>query len=108
VGLFFTFFCGFTASVALGPFFAFADRASAADYMYFSFSTLATLGYGDLMARTNLGRMLAVTEALCGQMYLVTVVALLVSNFARQWSRGRSVRSTGITSRPALRNRALS
>jgi hypothetical protein len=88
VGLFFAFLFRFTASVGLGPFFASTDRASDADYLYFSFSTLATLGYGDLVARTNLGRMLAVTEALFGQMYLVTVVALLVSNFGRHWSAG--------------------
>jgi hypothetical protein len=37
-------------------------------------------------AGTNLGRMLAVTEALFGQMYLVTVVALLVGKFRRSRS----------------------
>jgi hypothetical protein len=84
VGLFFAFLCAFTTAVGLGPFFASPNRASDADYLYFSFSTLTTLGYGDLVARTNLGRMLAVTEALFGQMYLVTVVALLVSNFGRE------------------------
>jgi hypothetical protein len=41
---------------------------------------LTTVGYGDLAARGDVGRMLAVTEALLGQLYLVTVVALLVSN----------------------------
>ena len=46
-------------------------------------STLATIGFGDLVAATNLGRMLAVTEALFGQMYLVTVIALLVGRFSR-------------------------
>jgi len=60
--------------------------STAADYVYFSFVTLATLGYGDLVPRTTLGRMLAVTEALVGQLYLVTVVALLVSNY-RQSTR---------------------
>ncbi|MBV9359359.1 MAG: two pore domain potassium channel family protein, partial [Chloroflexi bacterium] len=49
----------------------------------FSYSTLATVGYGDFVARTNLGRMLAVTEALIGQLYLVTVVALLMGNLGR-------------------------
>ena len=83
VGLFFAFLFGFTAAVGLGPFFASTARAEAADYLYYSFSTLTTLGYGDLVAGTTLGRMLSVTEALFGQMYLVTVVALLVSNFGR-------------------------
>jgi hypothetical protein len=50
------------------------------DYLYFSFTTLSTVGYGDLTAATNLGRSLAITEALVGQLYLVTVVAVIVSN----------------------------
>ncbi len=51
--------------------------------MYYSFVTLSTLGYGDLTARTDLGRMLSVSEALLGQLYLVSVVALLVANLGR-------------------------
>ena len=44
---------------------------------------MSTVGYGDLTARGDLGRMLAVTEALIGQLYLVTIVALLVGNLGR-------------------------
>jgi voltage-gated potassium channel Kch len=50
------------------------------DFLYFSYSTLTTVGYGDLVARTDLGRSLAITEALIGQLYLVTVVAVIISN----------------------------
>jgi voltage-gated potassium channel Kch len=50
------------------------------DFLYFSYSTLTTVGYGDLVAATELGRSLAITEALLGQIYLVTVVALIVAN----------------------------
>jgi voltage-gated potassium channel Kch len=50
------------------------------DFLYVSYSTLSTVGYGDLTAATELGRSLAITEALFGQLYLVTVVALIVSN----------------------------
>jgi voltage-gated potassium channel len=53
------------------------------DFLYFSYATLTTVGYGDLVAATNLGRSLAITEALLGQIYLVTVVALIVSNIGR-------------------------
>ncbi|MGH2922992.1 MAG: potassium channel family protein [Solirubrobacterales bacterium] len=56
------------------------DDASRDDFLYFSFSTLTTTGYGDLTAATNVGRSLSITEALIGQIYLVTVVALIVSN----------------------------
>jgi hypothetical protein len=54
------------------------------DFVYYSFVTMTTLGYGDLTARANLGRMLSVTEALFGQLYLVSVVAVLVANIGRQ------------------------
>jgi hypothetical protein len=50
------------------------------DFLYFSYTTLSTVGYGDLVAASDLGRSLAVTEALVGQLYLVTVVAVIVSN----------------------------
>jgi len=53
------------------------------DFLYFSFVTLTTVGYGDLTAAGDLGRMLAVTEALLGQLYLVTVVALVIGNIGR-------------------------
>lgn len=50
------------------------------DFLYFSYTTLTTVGYGDLVAATNLGRSLAITEALLGQLYLVSVVAVIISN----------------------------
>jgi hypothetical protein len=51
--------------------------------MYFSFITMATVGYGDLTPQGSLGRALAVTEGLFGQIYLVTAVAALVGNLGR-------------------------
>ena len=62
------------------PFFVQTRNAVPVDYLYFSFVTQTTVGYGDFTAADSLGRMLAVSEALIGQLYLVTVVALLVSN----------------------------
>ena len=57
--------------------------ASGADFLYFSFTTLTTTGYGDLVPGNDLARSLATLEALGGQIYLVTVVALLVANLGR-------------------------
>jgi hypothetical protein len=65
------------------PFFVQSDAREGIDYIYFSFTTLATLGYGDYTARGNFGRMLSVTEAILGQLYLVSAVALLVGNLGR-------------------------
>ena len=55
------------------------DRFSEADGIYFSFVTLATLGYGDLTPKTEVARGLAVLEAVAGQLYLAVLVARLVS-----------------------------
>jgi hypothetical protein len=79
--LFFAFVFALTADLTASPFFSSISIASPADYLYFSYVTVTTVCYGDFVARATLGRMLAVTEALIGQAYLVTVVALLVSNF---------------------------
>lgn len=49
-------------------------------FLYFSFITMATVGYGDITPLTDLGRSLAMTEAMVGQIYLVTVIAVVVSN----------------------------
>ena len=47
--------------------------------MYFSFVTLATLGYGDVVPRTDVARGLAVLEAVGGQLYVAVIIAGLVS-----------------------------
>jgi hypothetical protein len=73
------------------------------DHLYFSYSTLSTVGYGDLTAATNLGRSLAITEALVGQLYLVTVVAVIVSNLARAADRGGPIRTASMLGEKAVR-----
>lgn len=55
----------------------------ASDYSYFSFVTLTTLGYGDLTPTGDVARTFAVFEAMLGQIYLVTIVGLLVGNLGR-------------------------
>jgi Ion channel len=65
-------------------FFANSAQATPSNCLYFSFTTLTTVGYGDLTARSNLGHTLSVLEALLGQIYLVTVVSVFVSNLRRR------------------------
>ena len=65
-------------------FFNQVDHQSFQNYLYFSYITLATVGYGDFTPATSLARALSITEALTGQLYLVTVVAVLVSNIGRR------------------------
>jgi len=66
-----------------GPFFAQTSTPLPSDFVYFSYITITTVGYGDFTAASQFGRMLAATEALIGQIYLVAGVALLVANLGR-------------------------
>jgi hypothetical protein len=47
-----------------------SSPANTVDLVYFSFATLTTLGYGDITPISKLARMIAVTEAMVGQIYL--------------------------------------
>lgn len=58
-------------------------------FMYFSLSTVTTVGYGDLTAITPLARLVATAEAVSGQVYLVTFVAMLVGLRAQHWASGK-------------------
>jgi hypothetical protein len=48
------------------------------EFVYFSFTTLTTVGYGDIHPLTPFTRSLAITEAVLGQMYLVVLIGRLV------------------------------
>jgi ion channel len=82
-GLAYSYLFPFIASATGKPFFVQTTTPTAADYLYFSYTTLATIGYGDYTAQQSLGRMVAVSEGLLGQLYLVSAVAVLVGNVGR-------------------------
>lgn len=52
--------------------------------IYFSFVTLATLGYGDVVPRTNVARGMAILEGVGGQLFLAVLVARLVSLYSNE------------------------
>jgi hypothetical protein len=80
LGMFFAFLYAFIGKVNGGSFFAGGQAVTTARCLYFSFTTITTVGYGDLTAESNLGHTLSNAEALVGQIYLVTVVSLIVGN----------------------------
>ena len=82
-GIFFGIFYWVLEQVGPGTFTAPAEfsRMSA---IYFSFVTLATLGYGDIVPRTDIARGLAIVEGVGGQLFLAVMVARLVSLYARE------------------------
>jgi hypothetical protein len=86
-GMLFMFLYGVLATLGHGPFFAQGTDGTRPLRFYFSFVTLATLGYGDYTPAGNLGHALAVLEALIGQLYLVTVVAVVVTRLGRPGRR---------------------
>jgi hypothetical protein len=86
IGSWYAFLYRATAIFSGKPFFAQPGSEDGLNYLYFSLITLTTVGYGDLSPTFGPGRMLAATEAIIGQLYLVSVVALIVSAYGR--SRG--------------------
>jgi voltage-gated potassium channel len=83
LGLSFAFVFEAVGNLGSQPFFAPLEHGRRSDYTYFSFITMATVGYGDLTPQGGLGRALAVIEGLFGQIYLVTAVAALVGAIGR-------------------------
>jgi hypothetical protein len=67
----------------------FGQAQPSSTFMYFSLTTITTVGYGDFTAHTPLGRLLANSEAVIGQVYLVTFVAFIVSLGASAWKTRR-------------------
>ena len=64
-----------------GHFFAQTHAGSESDFVYYSFITMTTVGYGDLTPTTGFPRTMAVTEALVGQIFLVVLVSRLVAMY---------------------------
>ncbi len=80
---------GLTALIAGQPFFVQTSHPSAVDYIYFSFVTITTVGYGDFTSALSVGKMMAMTEAVFGQLYLITVVSLVVQNLGARRQQQR-------------------
>ena len=80
LGIWFAMIFRFIAAVDGWTFFGPDEgEPTVGSFMYFSFITLTTVGYGDLTPATGAGRSAAVVEAVLGQVYLVTTVARVVS-----------------------------
>jgi hypothetical protein len=80
LGVLFTYLVGAAAGLGDGNFFVQGTDGTLSEYVYFSFTVLTTTGFGDLSAANSAGRAIAVAEMLVGQIYLVTVISVLVSH----------------------------
>jgi len=84
LGMAFAFIFGAIQDIGNESFFNDGIPGTPNDYLYYSLTTLTTTGYGDFSAATELGRAMSVTEALIGQIYLVTVLAVIVGNVGQR------------------------
>jgi hypothetical protein len=91
-GLLFTFLYGAIDRIQSAPFFGSGVTANGGDFVFFSFTTLTTTGYGNFVPAAQPGKMFAGLEMLIGQIFLVTLVAGLVSLWR---PRGREAAAAG-------------
>jgi hypothetical protein len=88
LGILFTFAYGMVDRLQDGPFFEQIANPNGSDFIFFSYTTLTTTGYGNLVPGGQPGRMLSGLEMMIGQIFLVTLVAGLVS----LWRPGDAIR----------------
>lgn len=88
LGILFTFLYGTIDRLQDAPFFSEVAEPKGSDFLFFSYTTLTTTGYGNLVPAGQPGRMFAGLEMMMGQIFLVTLVAGLVS----LWRPGEGLR----------------
>jgi hypothetical protein len=86
IGMFFAFAYRALGGIQAGPFFGTSGDGTFPQDLFFSFTTLTTTGYGNLIPAENPGQSFAVLEMLIGQLFLVTAVAKAVSSWQPQRS----------------------
>ena len=88
-GMFFAFlYHGLGLSQTQPPFFGSQGTGTFPQDLFFSFTTLTTTGYGNLVPAGNPGQTFAVLEMLIGQLFLVTAVSKVVSAWRPRQGRG--------------------
>ncbi len=88
LGILFTFLYGMIERIQGGAFFEGVPHPAGSDFLFFSYTTLTTTGYGNLVPGGQPGRMISGLEMMLGQIFLVTLVAGLVS----LWRPGEALR----------------
>ncbi len=81
IGMFFAFLYRSTGANASSPFFGAQGNGSFPQDLFFSFTTVTTTGYGNLVPAGNPGETFAVLEMVVGQLFLVTVLTKVVSAY---------------------------
>jgi Ion channel len=86
-GMMFAFAYRTVGAVQGGDFFGSQGDGTLAQSLFFSFTTLTTTGYGNLVPAGNPGQTMAVSEMILGQLFLITALGKVVSAWRpRRWS----------------------
>jgi hypothetical protein len=81
IGMFFAFAYRLVGILQDGPFFGADGDGSMPQDLFFSFTTMLTIGFGNLVPSGNPGQTMAVAEGLTGQLFLVVAVAKAVASW---------------------------
>jgi hypothetical protein len=90
IGMFFAFAYNAAGEFGSVPFFGPAGPGSLSQDLFFSFVTMTTVGYGNLVPAANPGQTFAVLEAVIGQLFLVVAVGKIISSLPRRGERSGS------------------
>jgi hypothetical protein len=90
IGMFFAFAYKAAGEFGSVPFFGSAGHGSLSQDLFFSFVTMTTVGYGNLVPAANPGQTFAVLEAVTGQLFLVVAVGKSISSMPRRGERPHS------------------
>ncbi len=75
-------------SEALG--FIYTQEVDFQDFIYYTFVTITTLGYGDITPKQSIGQSLSILISVSGQLYMAIIVAMLVGKFAASNSKSNN------------------
>ncbi len=92
IGLFFAYVDLAYQFIADTSYFAQPGQHGPSDFVYFSYITMTTVGYGDLSPATGFPRTTSVLEALMGQIFLVVLVSRLVAMYTPGSAASRRAR----------------
>jgi len=90
IGMFFAFAYKAAGEFGSVPFFGSAGEGSLSQDLFFSFVTITTVGYGNLVPAANPGQTFAVVEAVAGQLFLVVAVGKIISSMPSRGGRSGS------------------
>jgi len=91
IGMFFAFAYQAAGNLGSVPFFGSAGPGSLSEDLFFSFVTMTTVGYGNLVPAANPGQTLAVLEAVTGQLFLIVAVGKIISGLQPRRGNGSSL-----------------